>query len=149
MAEDRDERIEDVPNDFKMMISKVAALHSCATEPGQILILTLSLKRWVQAGIVKRFGGIPPSHEEEIIACKKRLDQAILNYTNSQENWGEAIILCSEVADDLVEIATLEDLLDYTTIEANMMMIQPVEASEREITLDDQRLMPGEIPHGP
>lgn len=149
IGENLNERIDEVPNDLRMMISKIAAMQSCATEPGHILVMTASLKRWIQAGLVKRYGGIPGKYEKDIIELKDLLDAAILDYTNSQENWGEAIIRCNLVADDLIALATDEDLLDYTTIEANMMMVQPVAPDERTVTLDDQRLMPKEFTHAP
>ncbi len=111
-----------IPEDMKLTISKVIALQSLATDPGQIISITASVLRWVTVGLVIRYGSwgkIPDDYQEKIHKCRLLWMDAVRQYGSGDEFWANAIMPCSDIATDMTVIAGLEEMMDYRQMEYN------------------------------
>ena len=111
-----------IPDDLKITIAKVIALQSLATDPGQQIAMTASAMRWVRVGLVARYGPWPNVTAEyrQVFASDRELWQsAMLNYGKGDEYWPHALLACHDIADDMAEIAAVNDMLDYRQVDYN------------------------------
>lgn len=116
------EKKNSLSSDLKQTIARVASLQSCATDPAHILIMTRNLMRWIKAGLIVMYGDMHqvPSEWSKLIEYSHALwNRAEVEYGGNLENWPNAMIKCSDVADSMLIIAAKEDMLDYTVLDYN------------------------------
>jgi hypothetical protein len=111
-----------IPDDMKVTIAKVIALQSLATDPGQMLGMTRSTMRWVKLGLVLRYSHwdyVPEEYRSIFIECRNLWQGAMMNYGKGMEFWAAAMLPCADVADDMIMIAGMEEMLDYRQMDYN------------------------------
>jgi hypothetical protein len=107
---------------MKITIAKVIALQSLATEPGQQIAMTASAMRWVRVGLVMKYGSweaVPSNYQETFRHDRELWQMAMLNYGKGDEYWPHALLPCQDIADDMAEIAAVNDMLDYRQVDYN------------------------------
>jgi len=111
-----------IPDDMKATIAKVIALQSLATDPGQIISITAATIRWVKVGLVVKYGKwqkVPEEYKKTIDECRLMWMDAVRQYGSGMEFWANAMMPCSDVANDMAVIAGIENMMDYRQIEFN------------------------------
>lgn len=142
---------------MKITIAKVIALQSLATEPGQQIAMTASAMRWVRVGLVMKYGNwsqVPSTYQEIFEHDRQLWQQAMINYGRGSEFWTHALLPCQDIADDMAEIAAVNDMLDYRQVDYNFTVATfgpsayQIEEDEERARLEEQqrateqRLMP-------
>lgn len=111
-----------IPDDMKVTIAKVIALQSLATDPGQQIAMTASAMRWVRVGLVLKYGewkDVPTKYQDIFDRARTLWQSAMLNYGKGAEFWPHALLPCQDIADDMAEIAAVNDMLDYRQVDYN------------------------------
>lgn len=111
-----------IPDDMKVTIAKVIALQSLATDPGQIISITAATMRWVKVGLVVKYGkweSVPEKYRDLMESDRLMWMDAVRQYGTGMEFWANAMMPCSDIANDMAVIAGLENMMDYRQIEFN------------------------------
>jgi hypothetical protein len=111
-----------IPDDMKVTIAKVIALQSLATDPGQIISITAATMRWVKVGLVVKYGRwdkVPAVYQETMERCRLLWMDAVSQYGSGMEFWANAMMPCSDVANEMAVIAGLENMMDYRQVDFN------------------------------
>lgn len=117
-----DTRTIGIPDDMKVTIAKVIALQSLATDPGQIISITAATMRWVKVGLVVKYGKwdkVPAAYQDQIERCRLIWMDAVRQYGSGMEFWANAMMPCSDIANDMAVIAGLENMMDYRQVDFN------------------------------
>lgn len=112
-----------IPDDMKATISKMIALQSLGTDPGQKIMMTASAMQWVMAGLVVKYGrseDVPSDYQAIFEEDRRMWQDAMLKYGKGAEFWPHALLPCMDIAEDMIVIASLENMLDYRQIDFNM-----------------------------
>jgi hypothetical protein len=146
-----------IPDDLKVTIAKFLALQSLATDPGQQLMMTAAVMRWVRVGLYIKYNGMPIRYMpdtkdtyEKIFEENRDLWQdAMKAYNTGMEFWGVALLRCADIADDMATIAGIENMLDYRQLDFNLTQASfgpsslDIEAEKEQTAREDRLASPG------
>lgn len=132
MSEDEIYMGNEISNDLRDTISTFAVMQSCSTEVGQTLTMTGSLITWVHVGLVSMYGYQLAGLDEETYnlmitqydndgnpinnSIREQWKEAIAIYNSSRAFWGTALMMCNEVATQLISICAAHNMMDYALV---------------------------------
>lgn len=121
-----------IPDDLKVTIAKFLALQSLATDPGQQLMITAAVMRYVRLGIYMKYNEMPGrlmpdnerytnrTYQQAFASGREFYQESMQMYNKGQEFWGQALLRCADIADDMATIAAIENMLDYRQLDFNL-----------------------------
>lgn len=150
-----------IPDDLKVTIAKFLALQSLATDPGQQLMMTAAVMRWVRVGLYIKYNGMPSrlmpdneqytnrTYEQTFNDNRELWHQAMKAYNTGMEFWGNALLRCADIADDMATIAGIENMLDYRQLDFNLTQASfgpsmlDIEEENHQKAREERLAMPG------
>jgi len=111
-----------IPDDTKMIIARVIALQTLATDPGHKITMAGAVMHWVTCGLALKYGNkdlVPSEYIATLEEDRIIWQEAMLKYNQGAEFWAHALLPCQDIVEDLIVIAAIENMLDYRQIDYN------------------------------
>jgi|LSQX01.1.fsa_nt_gb hypothetical protein len=110
----------DISHGLQSTISTVTAARTFATDPRNIVTLTSSHLNWVRAGLKKKYGKSLWKETDEILKQNKLRWMEAQQLITSGDNWDQALMRCHTIFEEILELAVMNDLIDYDVFDESI-----------------------------
>lgn len=110
----------DISHGLQSTISTVTAARTFATDPRNIVTLTSSHLNWVRAGLKKKYGKSLWEETDETLKQNKLRWMEAQQLITSGDNWDQALMRCHTIFEEILELAVMNDLIDYDVFDESI-----------------------------
>lgn len=110
----------DISHGLQSTISTVTAARTFATDPRNIVTLTSSHLNWVRAGLKKKYGKSLWEETDDILKRNKLRWMEAQQLITSGDNWDQALMRCHSIFEEILELAVMNDLIDYDVFDESI-----------------------------
>lgn len=84
------------------------------------MTLTSSHLNWVRAGLKKKYGKSLWKETDEILKQNKLRWMEAQQLITSGDNWDQALMRCHTIFEEILELAVMNDLIDYDVFDESI-----------------------------